>query len=72
MQIAIAGMTMMMICHETCVITAIIPKSCIVENANDPTWYGIFKSTADWSVEACGRKEQLSTTSKLKLLDALM
>lgn len=37
MHIEITGIKIMKTCHATCDITAIIPKSCINENAKDPT-----------------------------------
>lgn len=37
MHIEITGIKIMKTCQATCDITAIIPKSCINENAKDPT-----------------------------------
>lgn len=36
MLIPITGMKMIKTCHATCDMTAIIPMSCIIENANEP------------------------------------
>lgn len=56
MQAATTGMKIIKTCHATWDITAMIPKSWIIEKANAATWYWMFVSTVLWSVDAWNEK----------------
>ena len=44
MQIAVTGMKMTNTSHATCDITAIVPRSCIIEKAHQPNLFANSKS----------------------------
>lgn len=53
MQIAVTGMKMRKTSHATCDMTAMVPKSWIIEKAAQPNLCAISKSNTLWSDDAC-------------------
>ena len=64
MQIAVTGMKMTNTSHATCDITAIVPRSCIIEKAHRPNSFANSKSNTLWSVDACRGNFRLSALLK--------
>ncbi|KAJ0601574.1 hypothetical protein HanIR_Chr03g0130081 [Helianthus annuus] len=66
MHIPAIGITIMIACQAACDITAMMPRSCMTANTNDPICQRKTWVTGKWRSAFCGRDEWLPYTQRLQ------